>query len=109
MVESSETRARTVTERRGFWAALVFFTLFAVYHANWTVLQEGDPASSAKLPIALLADHSFAFSPDRFPEMFKWRGRAPFIEIEDVTISNWLDVYDDRTAWDWREAGRLEF
>jgi hypothetical protein len=109
MVESPEPRSRPVTERRGFWAALVFWVLFAVYHANCTVLQEGDPASSAKLPIALLADRSFGFSADRFPEMFKWRGHAPFVEIDDVTITNWLDIYDDRTAWDWLEAGRLEF
>jgi hypothetical protein len=107
--ESSEPPSSGLSERRGFWAALIFFGLFAVYHANFSVLQEGDPASNAKLPVALLADHSFAFSTDRFPEMFKWRGRAPFVEIEDVTITNWLEMYDDRTAWDWLEAGRLEF
>jgi hypothetical protein len=109
MDESGTPRSRGFAERQGFWAALVFLSLFAVYQANWTVLQEGDAASSAKLPIALLADHSFAFSADRFPEMFEWKGHAPFVEVDDVSITDWLEIYGDRTAWDWRQAGRLEF
>ena len=48
-------------------------------------------------------------APDRFPEMFKWKGHAPFVEVDDVSITNWLEIYGDRTAWEWREAGRLEF
>jgi len=99
MEESPKPRVRGLAERHGFWAALVFLSLFAVYHANWSVLQEGDPATSAKLPIALLADHSFAFDADRFPDLFKWKAHAPLVEVDDFSIEDWLLIIGDRSPY----------
>jgi hypothetical protein len=92
------------------WAAwALFWSLFVVYHLNFSTLDEGDAVPSTNLPIAVLATGRLSFGPDHFPEMFKWRSLPPFIEQDDFFFLDWNAVFGDRTAREWQEAGKLQF
>jgi hypothetical protein len=90
------------------WSALLFFSLFAVYHLNWTCLDEGDSVSSANLPVALLVQGHLSFDPELFPEMFKWKSHPPFVERREFSFTSWLEEFGGKPAWEWRNSGQLE-
>ncbi|HEX7670188.1 MAG TPA: hypothetical protein VF395_11415, partial [Polyangiaceae bacterium] len=90
-------------------AFALFAALFVLYHLNVSNLDEGDAVPSANLPVALLATGKLSFDPDHFPEMFKWRSFAPFIEQDDFFFLDWDAVFGERKARDWRKDGKLEF
>jgi hypothetical protein len=90
-------------------AFALFISLFVLYHLNVTNLDEGDATPSANLPIALLSTGKLSFDPDVFPELFKWRSLPPFRPQDDFFFLDWNAFFGDRTAREWRTAGKLEF
>lgn len=106
--ESPWSRARLVRPRNGFIAAALFALLFVVYHANWSVMDEGDAVPSATLPYALLSTGGLSFDPDHFPELFKWKSIRPFPVLDDFFFVSYDDYFIDRTTREWRESGHLE-
>jgi hypothetical protein len=95
--------------RRAVVALLLFAGLFAVYLANWTVLDEGDAVPSMNLPVALLAHGRLSFDPEHFPELFKWKAHPPFYEKDDFFFTRWSEKFGDQLASEWEEQGKLEF
>ncbi len=95
--------------RRLLLCLVLFCALLAAYHANGTILNEGDAVPTENLPLALLHAGRLSFGPEEFPEMFKWKTHPPFAPLDDFFIMRWKDEIADRTARDWRDAGALEF
>lgn len=87
---------------------LLFVGLFLAYHINGSVLDEGDAVSNSNLAVALLLDGTFAFSPDRFPEMFEWKSRAPLVEKDDFFFTGWRDKLGAKTTRQWRAEDKLQ-
>src|SRR5262249_40714908 len=106
-----EESSRTSLTLRGIrlWTLAVFVSLFAVYHLNWSVTEEGDAVPNALLPAAILSYGRLSFDPAEFPMMFKWRGHPPFAKTNDVAVDFWEERFGEKTAGEWREAGQLEF
>lgn len=105
--ESLASQVRIARPRNGVIAAVIFALLFVVYHANWSVMDEGDAVPSATLPYVLLATGRLSFDPDRFPELFKWKSRPPFPMLDDFFFVSFDDYFIDRTTREWRESGHL--
>lgn len=100
--------ARRLASHNG-WIALILFTLLvAVYHANWTVMDEGDGVPSTTLPYALFTTGGLSFDPDQFPELFKWKAVPPLDHRDDLYFLSLDEVYGDRSLRGWRNAGFLE-
>jgi hypothetical protein len=90
-------------------ALLLFFGLLAVYHANWTVLEEGDAVPSVNLPVTMLDHGRLSFSVADYPEMFKWVASPPFLPTDDFYFRRWHERFDEKTAAEWRQSGHLKF
>lgn len=94
---------------RVFLSALCLFTaLVLAYHANRTVLDEGDAVPSINLPIALLAHGTLSFSPEGFPEMYKWKSHPPFRPADDFYFVSWRQLFGGKTTAEWHRSGKLE-
>src|SRR5205823_5242741 len=105
------TPARTPEALRSVPAVAValFVFFFALYHANGTVLDEGDTVPSVNLPVALLAGGGFSFDPDRFPELFTWKTTAPLVEEDEFSFVSFSDVIGKKTLAEWRKSGHVRF
>ena len=90
-------------------SAVLFAALFVIYHANTSVLDEGDAVPTANLPIALLTTGRLSFDPEHFPELFKWKSHRPLWERDDYFIMHWKVPLFDRTALDFKNDGKLEY
>jgi hypothetical protein len=101
--ERKERRLRRLT------AALLFFGLFLVYHANTSVLDEGDAVPTANVPVALLTTGRLSFDPVHFPELFKWKSHPPLWERDDYFFMSWKERLFDKTAGDFFSDGVLEY
>jgi len=81
--------------------------LFVLYHANTTVLDEGDAVPTINLPLALLQTGRLSFDPDVHPELFKWKSKAPFVELDDFFLVDWRQPFGGKPASEWRKSGHL--
>jgi hypothetical protein len=102
-------RARRPRLRNGVVALLLFLGLVVAYHANRTVLDEGDAVPSINLPLAVLETGRLSFDPEHFPEMFKWKSHAPIIERDDFYFIGWNETWLGKTLREWQELGHLDF
>jgi hypothetical protein len=103
------TTTWTEVKWRRVASAVLFLGLFVIYHANTSVLDEGDAVPTANLPIALLTTGRLSFDPEHFPELFKWKSHPPLWERDDYFVMHWKERLFDRTARDFFEAGKLEY
>ncbi len=108
--EAPERAAPTSKRRwkRAWIPLLLFFGSLAAYHANRTMLDEGDAVPSSVLPYIILSTGKLGFSPTNFPELFKWRSSLPLQPSEDFYVPHWKVVVGDKTLREWRESGNLE-
>src|ERR1041385_1491938 len=90
-------------------AAFLFLFLVVVYHSNGTVLDEGDAVPTINLSLAMLESGKLSFDPEHFPEMFKWRSKAPFEVRDDFYFVGWDDHYLEHDAREWVNDGHLTF
>jgi hypothetical protein len=89
-------------------AWLLFVAFVALYHANVTVVEEGDAVPSALVPIAILEGGTPSFNPERWPELFKWKTSPPLEpKTEDFFFRHWDVVYSGKPARHWFETGLL--
>lgn len=88
-------------------ATVLFLFLVAVYHANGSVLDEGDAVPTINLSLAILETGKLSYDPEHFPEMFKWKSRAPFEERDDFYFVGWDDHYLERDAREWEREGYI--
>jgi hypothetical protein len=86
---------------------LLFLGLVLVYHANASVVDEGDAVPSVELPYALLETGKLAISPERSPKMFKWRAEPPLELPGGTDVRSWDSKYDDKTLGQWHEEGHV--
>lgn len=87
---------------------LLVLGLIVVYHANLTVLDEGDAVPNINQPLTLLETGGLSFDAEHFPEMFKWRGRPPLAPIDDTYFVSWDERLGAKTPRQWRSSGHLE-
>jgi hypothetical protein len=90
-------------------ALALFGALMLLFHANTTVLEEGDAVPSVIMPLALLDYGTPSFDPDRWPEMFKWKAEPPFVPTDDFFFRHWTVRFGEQTAAAWRRDGKLSF
>ncbi len=90
-------------------ALLVLALLFVVYHANFSVLDEGDAVPSINLPLSVLETGRLSIDAEHFPEMFKWKSKAPLRELTDFYFISWNDRGWGKTMREWKRLGNLEF
>ena len=86
---------------------MLFLGLVSVYHANGSVVDEGDAVPSVEFPYALLETGKPVFEPLRAPKMFKWRGEAPLQLPGGSDVPSWKSKYDDKTFEQWRREGHI--
>ena len=86
---------------------VLFVSLVVVYHANATLMDEGDATPNLNLPTAILTRGSFSFTPDDFPEMFLWKSSPPLIESDDFFIRRWHFRVGDKSVREWKDEGFL--
>lgn len=89
-------------------AALLFAGLVTVYHANFTVLDEGDAVPNILLPLAIVKHGRMTFSPVDFPEMFRWRTSPPFRFTTDFYFNTYRDRFLDKSTAEWIQSGHLK-
>jgi hypothetical protein len=99
----------TESKWRRVASAVLFVALFVIYHANTSVLDEGDAVPTANLPIALLTTGRLSFDPAHFPELFKWKSHAPLWQRDDYFVMHWKERLFERTALDFKNDGKLEY
>lgn len=90
-------------------AGLLFLFLLFAYHANGTVLDEGDSVPTVNLALSILETGKLSFDPEHFPEMFKWKSQPPFEVRDDFYFVGWDDHYLERNARQWEQEGKIAF
>src|SRR5687768_2569734 len=88
---------------------LLFAAFVGVFHANRTLVEEGDAIANIDLPLSILTRGQLSFDPDYFPELFKWKSTQPLIVTEEFFVRRWFHVVGDRPLSKWREQGNLTF
>ena len=90
-------------------ALILFVSLIAVYHANRTLVEEGDSIANIDLPMTLLKRGTLSFHPDSHPELFKWKSTPPLIVTEEFFVRRWFHIVGDKSLEQWRKDGHLAF
>src|SRR5687768_5058253 len=90
-------------------ALLLFVSLIVVYHANRTLVEEGDSIANIDLPMTLLKRGTLSFHPDSHPELFKWKSTPPLIVTDEFFVRRWFHVVGDKSLSQWRADGHLAY
>lgn len=85
----------------------LFLSLVLIYHANGSVVDEGDAVPSVEFPYALLETGKPVIEPLRSPKMFKWRGEPPLQLPGGSDVPSWKSRYDNKTFEQWRKEGHI--
>jgi len=90
--------------------AFFLFVLFIVtYHANNTVIEEGDAIANTTLPVALLQHGSLSVTPDTSPRSFSWFVAGYNINEPIITtVHRWDETYQGKTFNEWRSQGHVK-
>ncbi len=88
---------------------LLFAASVVIFHVNRTVVEEGDAIANIDLPLSLLSRGTLSFDPEYFPELFKWKSKAPLIVSEEFFVRRWHHRLGDKTMRDWKDQGYLKF
>lgn len=86
---------------------VLFVGLLGVYHVNRTMLDEGDAVPNSVLPYVLLSTGGLSFTPENFPELFKWETSLPLRVTDDLFVPHWGVVIGGKTLAEWRQDGKL--
>jgi hypothetical protein len=89
--------------------AVLFLGLFVLFHANLSVVEEGDAVPSLVLPLSIVKYGTPTFDPERWPEMFKWRTLPPLRETDDFFFRHWSVKYGGQTVRELHDAGLVRF
>src|SRR5690606_10266371 len=96
---TTESPARRGPQRSmALWCAALFAGLLALFHANASVLEEGDAVPSLVLPLSIVKYGALTFDPERWPEMFQWETSPPLPETRDFFFRHWSVKYAGKTA-----------
>ncbi|MBN1656532.1 MAG: glycosyltransferase family 39 protein [Deltaproteobacteria bacterium] len=86
-----------------------FVFLLFVYHANKTVIEEGDAIANTTLPIALLKYGSLSFTPETSPRSFSWIVAGQDIEKPFITtVHSWDEILEGKTYREWQNMGHVK-
>jgi hypothetical protein len=85
----------------------LFLGLVLAYHANASVVDEGDAVPSVELAYALLETGRPVIAPERSPKMFKWRAKPPLELPGGSDVRSWNSKYDNKTLGQWHKEGHV--
>jgi hypothetical protein len=81
----------------------------AFYHANNSVIEEGDAIANTTLPIALLQHRSLSFTPETSPRSFSWIVAGHNINEPIITtVHRWDETFQGKTFNEWRSKGHVK-
>lgn len=107
--EREEPTARLARNKLALVVAGLFAVLVVVFHANDSLLDEGDAVPNTYLPATILRHGWLSFTPDEFPELFMWQSKTPLSVTPDFFVRRWDQQVGLKTAAEWRRSGHLAF
>ena len=99
----------SVISKKTLIVSFLFVFLVTVYHANNTVIEEGDAIANTILPVALLQYGSLSFTPETSPRSFSWIVAGHNItEPIITTVHRWDETFQGKTFIEWRRLGHVK-
>jgi hypothetical protein len=90
-------------------AFLIFVCLILVYHANNSVIEEGDAIANTTLSVALLKHRALSFTPETSPRSFSWIVAGHNLEEPIITtVHAWDETFQGKPFSEWQKLGHVK-